>query len=79
MCNFSIIIPIFNEEKNIDTLFNEILTNLKIYKSYEIIVVDDCSTDLSREVLKKYNDNPKFKLLYNIRLTYHHKHNLEKK
>lgn len=65
MFNFSIIIPIFNEDKNIDILINEILTNLKSYKSYEIIIVDDCSTDLSREVLEKYNQNPKFKLLYN--------------
>ncbi|MGL3827035.1 glycosyltransferase [Candidatus Pelagibacter communis] len=51
---FSIIIPILNEKKNITILINRINYYLK-YKNYvyEIIVVDDSSTDGSIETLKK--------------------------
>ena len=43
---YSIIIPVFNEEKNINILVSEIDTEIKkISDKYEIIVVDDGSTD----------------------------------
>ena len=48
---FSIIIPIFNEKKNISELIFQIKKSLKKYK-YEIIIVDDSSTDGSKIVLK---------------------------
>lgn len=52
----SIIVPVFNEEKTILTLLNQIhLQNFKEFK-YEIIVVNDGSTDLTLEIL---NSNPK--------------------
>ena len=38
---FTIVIPLFNEEKNIIDLTKEILHNLKKYKNYEIILVGD--------------------------------------
>ena len=47
--NFTIIIPIYNENKNIYNLVNEII-NLD-FKNYEIIIVDDCSTD---EFMKEF-------------------------
>jgi len=51
---FSIVIPVFNEKKNITILINKINYYLK-HKDYdyEIIVVDDSSVDGSIEVLKK--------------------------
>ena len=51
---FSIVIPVFNEKKNITILINKINYYLK-HKDYdyEIIVVDDSSVDGSKEVLKK--------------------------
>ena len=61
---FSIIIPIFNEEKNITILVDEILSNLKSFDSFEIIIVNDGSTDNSLKeinILKK--NNSKIKLL----------------
>ncbi|MDC1047577.1 glycosyltransferase [Alphaproteobacteria bacterium] len=53
---FSIIIPIYNESENIRDLILEIENNLT-YNNYEIIVVNDCSTDNSIEVLNKINSN----------------------
>jgi dolichol-phosphate mannosyltransferase len=48
--NFSIVIPVFNEKKNISLLISKILSSLKKRK-YEIIIVDDSSNDGSEEVL----------------------------
>ena len=48
----SIVIPIFNEEKNILPLTKKIKNTIKNYK-FEIIFVDDSSLDGSRKLLKK--------------------------
>ncbi len=52
MYSFSIIIPIFNEKENIFKLIHEInnVLNLKSY-NYEIIVINDCSSDLDEKDL----------------------------
>ena len=50
---FSIIIPIYNEAQNIPFLLEEISDNLKSYHNYEIILVNDSSTDNTNEVVKK--------------------------
>lgn len=47
-----IIIPAYNEEKNIDSLIKEI----KSSGNYRIIVVDDGSKDKTFEIIKKYTD-----------------------
>ncbi len=52
--DLSIVLPVFNEEENIETLYGElkgVLEGLGI--SYEIIAVDDGSTDESFELLSK--------------------------
>lgn len=49
---FSIIIPVYNEDKNIKNLFAEIINSLKLYTDYEIIFINDCSNDNTFEVLK---------------------------
>ncbi len=49
----TVIIPVFNEEKTIKQILTKVLAS-KIEK--DIIVVDDCSTDKSRKILKKYAD-----------------------
>ena len=50
---FSIIIPVLNEENNIEELIFLIKKNLKNFK-YEIIFIDDNSTDNSKVVIKNY-------------------------
>lgn len=50
----SIIIPVFNEEKTISKILNKIKqTKLQKNLTKEIIVVDDASSDLTAEILKK--------------------------
>ena len=57
MENISLIIPIYNEEFNIESLFEEILTT-KVYDIVNnIIFVDDCSQDQSLKLLKKIKRN----------------------
>jgi glycosyltransferase involved in cell wall biosynthesis len=49
----SIVIPLFNEEESLRPLFNEIKKVLKgISSDYEIVLIDDGSTDKSLSVIK---------------------------
>jgi len=50
---FSIIIPVYNEEKTIKDVL-EIAISIFNDKNFEIIVVDDGSTDNSYSIIKKY-------------------------
>lgn len=48
----SVIVPIYNAEKTIERLLNSI--NSQTYKNYEIILVNDGSTDNTQNILNKY-------------------------
>lgn len=56
--NYSIVIPVLNEEKNINQLTLKIRKYCKNY-TYEVIFIDDNSLDGSKEILQ--NLNAKFK------------------
>ncbi len=59
----SVIIPVFNEEKRIKNLIN-VITFLKKQKyKWEVIVVDDGSTDTTNHALISLNKKLKFKLI----------------
>tara|TARA_Y100000389_G_C17468934_1_gene528421 strand:- start:4859 stop:5806 length:948 start_codon:yes stop_codon:yes gene_type:complete len=66
----SIIAPCFNEEKNIDIFYDNILavfSNLQDY-TYELIFVDDASSDETVNQIKKIiNNDKKVKLVVNAR------------
>lgn len=49
----SIIIPLYNEEGNLEKLYREIITALERVQDYEVLFVDDGSTDQSLSLLKK--------------------------
>ena len=51
----SIIIPCFNENKTLTSLIDKVLLSLNVhdYNLYEILIVDDFSTDGTRELIKK--------------------------
>jgi glycosyltransferase involved in cell wall biosynthesis len=57
----SVVIPVHNEKKTLDELISRVeAVNL----DKEIIIVDDASTDGTRQLLKKYEEREKFKVIY---------------
>ena len=55
-----LILPSFNEEKNLVKVFKKI-NNLSIVKNITVILIDDCSTDKTKDIRFKKN---KFKIVY---------------
>ena len=49
----SVIIPVYNEVESINELYNQLTKALENYIPYEIIFVDDGSSDDSAEIIKK--------------------------
>lgn len=66
--NFSIIIPIYNEKQNIEKLVEEIFLYTDTKFNFEIIIVDDYSSDGSKDILKE-----KFISKNNFIVIYHNK------
>jgi len=54
----SVIIPTYNRAKYVTQAIDSVLA--QTYRNYEIIVVNDGSTDNTREVLKRYGDNIRY-------------------
>lgn len=63
---FSIVIPIYNEAQNIKKLIEEIYTSLVKYKDFEVILVNDASTDNTIEVINKLPKKFNLILLNNL-------------
>jgi glycosyltransferase involved in cell wall biosynthesis len=62
----SIVVPVYNEKDTIETIISRI-NKARVYDlEKEIIIVDDFSTDGTRDILKKYSDA-------NIKILYHEK------
>ena len=59
----SIIIPCYNEERTIEKILEKIFNLRDI--NLEIIVIDDGSTDLSKDILEKKLKNKIDKLILN--------------
>ena len=62
----SIIIPVYNEYSSIDTVLEEVRsTDLPCGISKEIIIIDDGSTDGTKEKLERYSTLPEIKIISN--------------
>lgn len=59
----SIIIPVYNAEKYIDETINSVLD--QTYNNWELILVNDCSTDNSERLIQKYLKDKRIKLINN--------------
>src|SRR3989344_9569567 len=55
----SFVIPAKNEEGSLEILFQEILSSIKNIKTFEIIFIDDGSTDNTLKILKKLSKKDK--------------------
>jgi dolichol-phosphate mannosyltransferase len=63
MKSISVVMPVYNEELNIQLLVEEINSNLnKIIKNFEILIIDDASTDRSKIVIKELAKNYDYKI-----------------
>jgi len=54
----SVIVCAYNEEKYIDTCLRSLM-NQKVWFNFDIIVIDDCSTDNTLKILNEYSDHIK--------------------
>lgn len=58
---FSIIVPVYNVENYVDKCIKSILN--QTYKNYEVIIINDGSTDNSLNIINKYKNNKKIKII----------------
>ena len=59
MDKFSIVIPTYNEAKNLKILIPKVFKQLR-KKKFELIIVDDNSNDETSKILEKYNKKKNF-------------------
>jgi glycosyltransferase involved in cell wall biosynthesis len=64
LIKLSIVIPIYNERETLETLIAKV--NAVDYDK-EILLIDDFSTDGTREILKNYENKENFQVLYHNR------------
>lgn len=57
---FSIIIPVYNVEKYIERCIKSIL--VQTFQDFELLIIDDGSTDYSLDIAKKYQNNDRIKI-----------------
>ncbi|MDD2307393.1 MAG: glycosyltransferase family 2 protein [Prolixibacteraceae bacterium] len=62
MPKVSVIVPNYNHARflpyRLDSIFNQ------NYQDFEVILLDDCSTDDSRDILEQYQDHPKVSTVF---------------
>jgi glycosyltransferase involved in cell wall biosynthesis len=59
----SIIVPVYNEKRNIEKILSYLLkTDFNMKR--EIIIVDDCSTDGTKDILLNLKKNKNFKIIF---------------
>ena len=59
---FSIVIPLYNKEKKILDTIDSVLA--QSHCNFEILIVDDGSTDNTRDILDKYIRNERVQYFY---------------
>ncbi len=61
MTHISVVIPLYNKENYIERTLLSVLD--QTYRDYEIVIVDDGSTDRSVEIVEKYTSSEKIRLV----------------
>lgn len=57
MIKVSVIVPNYNHHKFLNARLDSILK--QTYQNFEIIILDDCSTDENRDIIELYRNHPK--------------------
>jgi glycosyltransferase involved in cell wall biosynthesis len=63
MATVSVIVPNYNHAKYLRKRVESILA--QTYQDFELILLDDCSTDESREILREYAGDPRVRMEFN--------------
>lgn len=61
----SVIMSVYNDQDNITNAIKSILD--QTYQDFEFLIIDDCSTDNTYEIAKKFTKDPRIKLFKNKR------------
>ena len=61
---FSIVIPTFNRSKFISQIISDIIN--QTYANWELIIIDDGSTDNTKEVVSKFTRNKKIHYFFQV-------------
>lgn len=65
--SITIAIPTYNEEENIEWVVKDSIKNLpKYFKDWEIVIVDDGSTDKTPEIINKLTTNPRVRVIHQL-------------
>jgi glycosyltransferase involved in cell wall biosynthesis len=59
--NLSVIMPVYNEQETLEEIVQQVLDTGHVY---EIVMVDDGSTDGSREVMARWADHPVVRVIF---------------
>lgn len=63
MPQISVIVPCYNVEPYLADCLESVLK--QSFQDFEIICIEDCSTDNTKKILQNYQNNPKIKIIYN--------------
>lgn len=50
----SVVMPVYNAEKELNAAIDSIINQSLGFENIELIIVDDCSTDNSRNIISDY-------------------------
>ena len=65
MSTVSVIIPNYNHARFLRRRVESVLR--QTFQDFELILLDDCSTDDSRSILSKYADDPRVRMEFNVK------------
>src|SRR4030095_5213041 len=66
--DISVIIPVFNEADNLDELYTQLVAALEGGRRFELVFVDDGSTDKGFDILSRLHDiDPRVKVVRLVR------------
>ena len=60
--NIDIILPNYNSSKFLKQTLNSII--MQTYKNWKLIIIDDCSDDKTKNILKKYSKDKRIKMFW---------------